>query len=284
MNWSGLDLTALVFPLILFSALTHAIYNALIKSAHDKLVARMLMANFSSLYLLPMAFLVPLPSDQVWMILGLTAFVHFAYQMAQITSLHHADFTFAYPVSRGSAPLVIAIAAPLILGDHVSLWQMAGIVVISGAILSMALSAKGKSSKGLVFSILTGLAIACYTLIDAKGVRLSPDPLTFIIWFFMLDSLVISTFTLTRHRQRFKDAVGIEWRRAAINGALGVCTFTSALLAFRYGNAPVMAAMRESSVLFAAGIGYLFLGETLGPRRLTAIAAILAGILIIRVA
>jgi len=279
-----MDLSSFVFPLILFSAATHATYNALIKSAGDKLVARMLMAVFSALYLSPLAFVVPLPSAPVWLILGATAFVHFAYQMAQITSLHHADYTFAYPVSRGSAPLVVALAAPLVLGDSVSGWQLAGIIVISGAILSMALSAKSGSSKGLVYSILTGAAIAAYTLIDAKGVRLAADPLTFIVWFFMIDFLVISTFTLTRHRVRFMAAAGTEWRRAAISGVLGICTFGSALLAFRYGNAPVMAAMRESSVLFAALIGLVFLGETVGPRRILAIAGILAGIVIIRLA
>jgi len=276
------DPAALAFPLIIFSAFTHAVYNALIKAAHDKLVARMLMAVVSSLILLPVAFFVPVPSPALFGLLGVTAFVHFAYQMAQVKSFQYADYTLAYPVSRGTAPLLIVGLAPLILGDQVSAAQLIGIAIISGAILSLALSAPLHNRRGLMYALATGLAIAAYTLIDAKGSRMSDHPLTFIVWFFIFDSVVISTFTLTRHRNRFKAAVSREWKLALLNGVLGICTFGSALLAFRYGNLPVMAALRESSVLFAALIGVVFLGERLGGIRLTAIIAIVLGVVITR--
>jgi len=276
------DPASLAFPLILFSAITHAIYNALIKAADDKLVARMLMAVASSLILAPVAFFVPLPSPAMFALLGVTAFVHFGYQMAQVKSLQHADYTLAYPLSRGTAPLLIAGLAPLVLGDTVTSAQLLGIAVISLAILSMALSAPKGNGYGIVFALLTGIAIAAYTLIDAKGSRMGTHPLTFIVWFFIFDSFVISTFTLTRHRARFRAAFMREWKMSLLNGVLGICTFGAALLAFRYGNAPVMAALRETSVLFAALIGVLFLGERLGRMRLVAIVGIAAGVAIIK--
>lgn len=278
----GIDPAALAFPLILFSAITHATYNALIKAARDKLVARMLMAVASSLILAPVAFFVPLPTSEMFVLLCFTAIVHFAYQMAQIKSLQYSDYTLAYPLSRGTAPLLVAGLAPLVIGDTVNGWQLLGIAVISLAILSMALSARNGNGRGIMFALLTGVAIAVYTLIDAKGSRMSPHPLTFIVWFFLFDSIVISTFTLTRHRARFLSAVQREWKAAALNGVLGICTFGSALLAFRYGNAPVMAALRETSVLFAALIGVVFLGERFGRMRGVAIIAIAAGVAIIK--
>ncbi len=276
------DPASLAFPLILFSAITHAIYNALIKAADDKLVARMLMAVASSLILAPVALFIPLPSLAMFTLLGVTAFVHFGYQMAQVKSLQHADYTLAYPLSRGTAPLLIAGLAPLVIGDTVTSAQLLGIAVISLAILSMALSAPKGNGYGIVFALLTGIAIAAYTLIDAKGSRMGNHPLTFIVWFFIFDSFVISTFTLIRHRARFRAAFVREWKMSLLNGVLGICTFGAALLAFRYGNAPVMAALRETSVLFAALIGVLFLGERLGRIRLVAIVGIAAGVAIIK--
>ena len=277
------DPASLAFVLIIFSAITHATYNALIKSSKDKLVARMLMAVTSSLILLPVAFFIPLPSPALFSLLFFTAFVHFAYQMAQVLSLHHADYTLAYPLSRGTAPLVVAGLAPLVVGDYVNSGQLLGIALISLSILSMSFSARKGNGYGIALSVLTGIAIAAYTLIDAKGSRMSPHPLTFIVWFFIFDSVVISLFTLTRHHQRFRSALAGEWKLALVNGVLGICTFGSALLAFRYGNAPVMAAMRETSVLFAALIGVVFLGERFNRQRLVAIIGIAVGVAITKI-
>ena len=278
------DLSLLAFPLILFSAFTHAVYNALIKSAHDKLVARMLMALSSTILIGPLALFVPLPTPSLFAILGFTAVVHFLYQMAQIKSLHYADYTLAYPVSRGTAPLLIAALSPFIFADQISANQLVGIIIISASILSMGFSAPKGNGWGIVFALITGVAIAAYTTIDAKGVRLAVNPATYIVWFFIFDSFVISAFTLSRHWQRFKSRAPREWKLGLFNGLLGICTFGSAMLAFKYGNAPVMAALRETSVLFAAFIGYLFMGEKVSGARMLAIIGIGVGVIVIRLA
>lgn len=279
---ASLSMSTLAFGLILFSALTHAIYNALIKSARDKLVARMLMAVFSSLYLLPFAAFVPLPSPHMFALLAFTAFVHFGYQMAQVKSLQHADYTLAYPVSRGSAPLLVAGLAPLVLGDSASAVQLSGVAVISVSILSMAFEGRGGNGRGLIFAVLTGVMIAAYTLIDARGVRMGETAATFIIWFFLFDSVVISTYTLSSYRRRFGAVARYEWPLAALNGLLGILTFGAALYAFRIGNAAVLSALRETSVIFAALIGWLFLGEHVGAVRWVAILGIATGVALVR--
>ncbi len=278
------DLSLLAFPLILFSAFTHAVYNALIKKAEDKLVARMLMALFSTVFIGPLAFFVPLPSPSLFALLCFTAVVHFLYQMAQIKSLHYADYTLAYPISRGTSPLIIVAFAPFIFADQINAIQLAGIVTISLSILSMSITAPKGNGKGIIFALITGIAIAAYTTIDAKGVRLADTPITYIVWFFVFDSIVISTFTLSQHWQRFKSRAPREWRLGIFNGLLGICTFGSAMLAFKYGNAPVMAALRETSVLFAAFIGYLFMGERISGIRVVSIIGIVLGVVIIRLA
>jgi len=204
--------------------------------------------------------------------------------MVQIKSLHYADYTLAYPVARGTAPLFIAAFAPFIFHDQISFNQLLGIIIISTSILSMGFSAPKGNGLGIFFSLITGVAIAAYTSIDAKGVRLADTPTTYIVWFFIFDSIVISTFTLAGHWKRFLSVVSSEWKLGATNGLLGICTFGSAMLAFKFGNSPVMAALRETSVLFAALIGYIFLGERFNRIRIFSIIGIGIGVAVIRLA
>ena len=276
------DPANMAFALIIFSAATHAVYNAMIKSARDILIARMLMALASTIYLLPFTLFVPLPSAKLFALLCSTALVHFIYQMFQVGALKNADYSLAYPVSRGTAPLVAASLIPMVLGDQISLVQFTGIATISISILAMGALAPKGNLKGLLLSLCTGIAIAAYTIIDTKGMRMPDNPLTFIVWFFIFDSITISTWTFFKHRERLKSAIRYELPRGALNGVLGILTFGSALLAFRYGNAAVMAAMRETSVLFALMIGYFFLGEQLGKMRIISVLGLIAGVLIIK--
>ena len=276
------DPANMAFALIIFSAAIHAVYNAMIKAARDILIARMLMALASSIYMLPFTFLVPLPSAKLFGLLCLTALVHFIYQMFQVGALKMADYSLAYPVSRGTAPLVAASFIPVVLGDQISIAQFAGIAIISLSILAMGIMAPKGNLLGLLLSVCTGIAIAAYTIIDTKGMRMPDNPLTFLVWFFIFDSITISSWTFFKHRERLKSAIWYELPRGALNGLLGIVTFGSALLAFRYGNAAVMAALRETSVLFALPIGYFFLGDKPGKLRIISVLCLIAGVIMIK--
>jgi drug/metabolite transporter (DMT)-like permease len=277
------DPTLFAFALGMGSAVTLAGANTFVKAAKDILGARAVMALSSAVLMLPAAFFVPLPSQQTWMILALSLPAHWLYQTALVRALSRGDLSLVFPVMRGSAPLLTAIAAALVLGEHLSPLAILGLVVASLAAVIFALPEKnfGGSRKvrnsALLWAVATGACVAIYNVIDAQGVRSGPSQWSFIVWLFLLDWIGINTIAfLTRGRRQFMTSA-----RAALWPGLGagVCSlasFSMALYGFSIAPVAYMSAMRETAVVFGALMGWWFLREGFGVRR-TFAAILLAG-------
>ncbi len=269
---------AIATVLILISAVLHAVLNALIKSAGDRLVSRTLIGVCSAAVAAPFAFFVPFPDPAVWKWLALAALAHSLYQLVQLKSYRYGDLSVVYPVARGLAPPITAFGAFVLFGEALSLLQIAGVLAIGLAVTSLAAGHAGHDHgrRALVYAALTGVMISGYTLVDASGVRSAAHPFTYIVWFFLTFWIPVALFTVLRRGRGLAAAVAREGRRGIIAGLIAVTSYTLALLALRLGATAEIAALREISVIFAAAIGALFLGEGFGARRL-AVAAIVAG-------
>lgn len=278
-----MDPTLFAFALGMGSAITLAGANTFVKAAKDILGARAVMAFSSAVLISPAAFFVPLPSQQTWMILVLSLPAHWLYQTALVRALSRGDLSLVFPVMRGSAPLLTAIAAAVVLGEHLSPLAILGLVIASLAAVIFALPEKnfGGSRKvrnsALLWAVATGACVAIYNVIDAQGVRSGPSQWSFIVWLFLLDWVGINTIAfLTRGRQQFMTSA-----RAALWPGLGagVCSlasFSMALYGFSIAPVAYMSAMRETAVVFGALMGWWFLREGFGVRR-TFAAILLAG-------
>ncbi len=278
-----MDPTLFAFALGMGSAVTLAGANTFVKAAKDILGARAVMALSSALLIFPAAFFVPLPSPQTWMILALSLPAHWLYQTALVRALSRGDLSLVFPVMRGSAPLLTAIAAALVLGEHLSPLAILGLVIASLAAVIFALPEKdfGGSRKvrnsALLWAVATGACVAIYNVIDAQGVRSGPSQWSFIVWLFLLDWIGINTFAfLTRGRRQF-----VLSARAALWPGLGagvfsLASFSMALYGFSIAPVAYMSAMRETAVVFGALMGWWFLREGFGVRR-TFAAILLAG-------
>jgi drug/metabolite transporter (DMT)-like permease len=277
------DPTLFAFALGMGSAVTLAGANTFVKAAKDILGARAVMAFSSAVLISPAAFFVPLPSQQTWMILALSLPAHWLYQTALVRALSRGDLSLVFPVMRGSAPLLTAIAAALVLGEHLSPLAILGLVIASLAAVIFALPERnfGGSRKvrnsALLWAVATGACVAIYNVIDAQGVRSGPSQWSFIVWLFLLDWIGINTIALiTRGRRQFMTSA-----RAALWPGLGagVCSlasFSMALYGFSIAPVAYMSAMRETAVVFGALMGWWFLREGFGVRR-TFAAILLAG-------
>lgn len=238
--------------------------------------------SYGSIGLLALPF-VPLPSPDLALILALTMVVHFGYQRAQVAAYTVTDLTIAYPVSRGTAPLVVALIAPFLLGDELTLLSVAGIILISLSVLSLGWGRGAQvTPRGLVLTLLLGLGVAGYTLTDAWGMRIADKPVTFIFWFFAVDWILMTLWTRWSLGPPMFALIRADAIRGTMCGFLGIFSFGTGFYAYRIGNVAELAALREISIIFAALIGFVFLGEQVGKRRIFAIAGILAGVLIIR--
>jgi drug/metabolite transporter (DMT)-like permease len=270
--------------LILLSAIVHAVVNLLTKRAEDKYAMRLLIGVFSAVAVAPALAFVPLPHGLALWCLIATAFVHALYELFLVKSYESAAFSAVYPVARGTGPLFTALGAIFILRQSVLPLQLVGIALICGGVIAIGISHRASkgAATGLGYALATGVTIGCYTLIDATGVRATPQPFTYVLWFFVAHGIAVS-LTAPGIRGR---AVVIEarrqWRLGIVLGLLSITTYGAAMLAYRFGATAQLAALRETSVLFGTALAMHFLGERMTVRRWIAAGVIVVGAIVLQ--
>ncbi len=271
--------SAMSYPLaaamMIASGSIHAIVNAIVKGGRDKMAARAFTDAASAAILLPATLLVALPHG-AWGWLAASAIGHAVYLYALIRAYQVADLTAAYPVLRGTAPVVTAIATIGWLGDPATVAQVVGIALIAGAMLVLVVG-RHIDRAALGWSLLTGVTIAVYTVIDAHGVRAAPTPASYIVWLFVLMGAVVLAMFGAASRGAIFRQVRTGWRPGAIAGALSIVTYGLALCAFALGPTAPLAALRETGMVTALLIGIFALGERVTGRRVLAVLGILSG-------
>jgi drug/metabolite transporter (DMT)-like permease len=274
----------------LFSAVTLAAANLSVKMGSDILVGRAVLSGSAALMIAPAAWLVPLPDARLWAALALTLPAHLFYQLCLVRALQCGELSLVFPVMRGAAPLLTAFVALLLLGETLAPLAWLGLVVATAALILFAVPPRGVRLRphpdrmALAWAAATALGVAMYNSLDARGVRLAANPFTFIVWLFLLDSLLITATALLVRRGAYAAAVALRWRYGVAAGALSVVSFGSALYAFSLMETAKVSALRETSVIFAAAMGAHMLGEGFGGRRLVAAAALAAGLVAMQVA
>lgn len=273
----------LALALGLFSAVTLAGANTFVKASKDILGGRSLMSLTSAALALPFVFFVPPPNTATWLVLAVSIPAHWIYQVALVRALSRGDLSLVFPVMRGSAPLLTALAAALFLHEHLSTFALLGLFIASLATLIFALPEKTFDgsrrvrNSALLWAGLTGAMVAVYNVIDAKGTRVAPNPFSFTVWLFLLDWIGVNAATLlTRGRKSYTAMLASTWRTGVGAGTLSLFSFSAALYGFSIAPVAYISAMRETAVVFAALMGWFFLREGFGARR-TLAAVILAG-------
>ena len=248
------------------SGMVHATVNALFKAGgSDKMSGRAMIDGSSALLMMPLAFVVPLPTG-AWMWLAGSVLAHLVYLTCLIRAFSLADMSAVYPVMRGSAPVIAAIASVIVLGDGMT-WAIAlGIAfVCMGTVLVAVRNAPPLRALG--WALGTGATIAAYTVIDARGVRATPAAISYVAWDFIVTGIGIGGFFALRRGREFVVAARRQWRAGLIAGALSIVSYGLALGAYRVGNVARLAALRETSIVFGLIIAAVFLREQVNRTR-----------------
>ena len=276
--------------LALMSAVAHAAFGALQKGRHDPWLTRGAIDGWLAVISAPVAlFLVPWPTGHVWLILAGAVVIHFVYKYMMAMAYEKAAYTVVYPVVRGTGPLVTVLAASVIFHERFTLVQWLGVACLSGGILLLALRNLSEEKidphrlrMGLAWAVAGGIAVAVYTTYDAYGIRQSPDPFTFLAWFFFVTALDFPILAAWRYR-RMADApaLGPLMWRGVIGAFIAWFSFGGVMMATRLDSVGEAAVLRETSTVFAALIGWFILGEKVGPRRLILMAMVALGAVIV---
>lgn len=270
------------------SAVTLAGANTFVKAAKDILGGRAVMALTSAVLIAPAAFFVPAPRPETWMFLALSLPAHWLYQAALVRALSRGDLSLVFPVMRGSAPLITALVAASVLGEHLEPLAIAGLLIASCATIAFALPEKDTGgsrvvrNSALLWALATGAMVAVYNVIDAQGVRIAPSPWTFIVWLFLLDWIGINVISWLTRRDTYVAAMRAALLPGIGAGVLSLVSFSLALYGFSLAPVAYISAMRETAVVFAALMGWWFLKEGFGLRRTLAAIVLAGGLLLLQ--
>ncbi|MEP5729237.1 MAG: DMT family transporter [Sulfitobacter sp.] len=280
----------LALMLALFAAVLHAAFGALQKGRHDPWLTRGAVDISYGVIAAPFAFfVVPWPEPHMWLLFGGAFVIHTIYKLLQAWAYTKGAYTVVYPVVRGTGPLFAVVGAYLIFNETFSATQWIGLAVLLAGIFGLALynmlylvSERETLHAALGLAVLTGIFVALYTTYDAYGIRATADPFTFLAWFFMVDGIVMPLIALRRWRNMaHPPKITPLMIRGIIGGCVAFLSFGSIMLATRLDKVGEAAVLRETSTVFAALIGWVFLKETVGPRRVALMALIAAGAVIV---
>lgn len=272
--------------MVLLAALLHAIWNALVKTSDDNLIAMSMVIGASGLLGAMAIPFVPFPRQESWVLLAFSVLFHLIYQVSLVQAYRRADLSQVYPIFRGIPPVLVALLSGTVAGEWLTAWQTVGVLVISLGVASLALRGRlsGKRERAaLAFSLAAALAIAAYTFADGLGVRRAGDPLSYAAWMFSLMSIPYVAIVIGVRKRAYWSYLRVNWRWGIGAGIISTTGFTIVLWAFAQGALAPIAALRETSVIFAALIGTVILGEPFGRQRVAAAVLVAAGMIMLHV-
>lgn len=276
-------MSLLVFSVILFAAALHAVWNAIVKNGSDTLLTTVLVATAAAAVgVVSLPFLPPI-APAAWPYLAVSAVLEIAYYALVAGAYRNTDMSSAYPLMRGTPPLIVALVSTLFLGMALSLTGWLGVALVSLGLLSLTLGSLKGASRGMVFAMINALVIASYTMVDAFGVRASGSPVAYTMWIFVLTGLPLAAWALLR-RPDFISYARRNWHLGIAGGLGTLISYGLVLWAMTQAPIPLVAALRETSILFGTAIAAFVLRERVTRTRLLAVLIIAAGAAVLKLA
>lgn len=275
-----------VFLAVLLAAALHASWNSAVKIGTDRSSAILLLSLTHGLIALPVLAFAASPEPESWPWIAASAALHMGYQLFLVQAYAHGDLSQAYPLARGTAPLIVMIVSLAFLGTALTLPGIAATLLISGGILTMALLGGGRAGRlrgrALAWALGTAGFTASYTLVDGLGARVSGAPTGYLMWMFIVNAVGMILWTLST-----RGTTGFRGLRPVLPigiaaGGLSVGSYWIAVWAFTVAPITLVAALRETSILFALLIAAFWMKEPVDRWRWIAAGLIVAGVVVMR--
>lgn len=249
------------------SAVASSSAHALLKSGGDKFAVQAWSSMLCLGLALPFLFWVGLPERTLWFGLFAGWVLHTLYYLVLIWSYSSSDYSVAYPIARGIVPILSTVLGIGLLGDRLSLPVLAGVIIISIGIFLLGFN-RAMSRSGLLAAGLAGLLNTLFTLVDAKGMRVAADPMTFLVWYYILDGISMPLLFALRSRSKMAEVAAANARTGIFVGIASLFAFLPTLIAFRLAPVGAVSAIRATSVIFSLLLGGQLLKEQLDSRRI----------------
>jgi drug/metabolite transporter (DMT)-like permease len=277
---------AFVFAAVLFAAACHAAWNATIKRGLDPLATTVVISVGAALVAAAFLPLVGVPAAASWPWCAASVLIHLFYFAALIESYRAGDLGQVYPIARGSAPLMTATATTVLIGERLGILGWFGIILLVAGVLLLSLRGGRDLArldrKAVGFALFTAVTICAYSVVDGVGARLAGSANAYTVALFIGIAPVMALYALARRGAGATLAIGRHWGIGLAGGALQLGSYGIAIWAMTVAPIAIVAALRETSVLFGAAIAVIFLKEPLRASRIVAAVMIVAGLALIR--
>jgi drug/metabolite transporter (DMT)-like permease len=270
---------------VLGAGFLHASWNALLKSSAggDALLDTAAVVAGSSLWGLVCVGLVPFPALEAWPYIAASSVIHFGYYVTLSQAYRTGDLSFAYPLMRGTAPLLVTILGAIVLRELPSAQMAVGIALISLGIVSIAFVQRRDHPRAAAYWAFANAGIiAMYTLVDGAGARASGNAISYVTWLIFLEGIPFIVWVIVRRGQPALSYLRGSVRIGLAGGGCSLAAYAIVLWAMTRAPIAAVAALRETSVLFAALMGSIWLKEGFGWRRLAGAASVVAGIAVLK--
>ncbi|MFV8907663.1 EamA family transporter [Serratia fonticola] len=267
--------------LVMVSAILHAGWNLFVKKDEDKFLSLTVMAATSGMLCAIIIFFLPGIDSRAWKILLISAPIHAGYRACLSFGYKYGDMSQVYPIARGATPLLVMLFSFILIGIHLEFSQIVGILTIALGIMWLSFHRgipTDRERRAIFFALGTATFIAIFTLLDSKGARLSGNAFSYVLWLFVLEGLIMTVFAASINKGKFLDYVSRNGKVCMANGIVMSIAHGLIILALSRSPAALVAALRETSVVFGVVFSALILKESVGPVRLTCTLVVLIGI------
>jgi drug/metabolite transporter (DMT)-like permease len=269
---------------VLGAAFLHAAWNAFIKIGRSRVGAMIILSVAEIVIGLAVSATRPLPAGQVLWWLAASAAFHLTYKTCLTFAYEHGDLSRVYPLARGTAPLAVLVVGALFLSETVDVAESLGIVILGTGILVLASGVfrRSESLRLLPYAFGAAFGTAGYTIVDGFGARVGGDGPGYVGWVFVIDGITYLAFMLALRGTRAVPPHGREWVFGMAGGVASYGAYAIAVWAMTVAPIPLVAALRETSILFAVLIGWLAFGERITRSKWLSVGLIVGGVVVTR--
>ncbi len=281
-------MSGFVVLIVLFGALLHASWNVIVKSGTDKYLNAVLVCGAAGLVALVLIPFLPLPLAPSWPYMIISTIFQVCYLFMVAAAYSNGDMSLAYPLMRGTPPLLVAMAAGPLIGEVLGAGQWLAIGFISCGVLTMALGSRRKTAAGqntsrtVIIALVNALFIAGYTLVDGIGVRVSGNAISYTLWAFLFNAIPVVSWGIWKYRGELVGHIRQRGHLAMIGGAGTLGSYGLALWAMTMAPVAMVAALRETSILFGMILSLFLLREHISLKRLAGALLIVCGTVLMR--
>ncbi|QYM72852.1 DMT family transporter [Pseudochrobactrum sp. Wa41.01b-1] len=281
-------MSGFVVLIVLFGALLHASWNVIVKSGTDKYLNAVLVCGAAGLVALVLIPFLPLPLAPSWPYMIISTVFQVCYLFMVAAAYSNGDMSLAYPLMRGTPPLLVAMAAGPLIGEVLGAGQWLAIGFISCGVLTMALGSRRKTAAGqntsrtVIIALVNALFIAGYTLVDGIGVRVSGNAISYTLWAFLFNAIPVVSWGIWKYRGQLVGHIRQRGHLAMIGGAGTLGSYGLALWAMTMAPVAMVAALRETSILFGMILSLFLLREHISLKRLAGALLIVCGTVLMR--